>query len=95
MQTGEKKETLFFSPCQLFLFYYHSLHSEEKTILRSKRLTPSFRGFRMPQTLSGITVIPSSSLVSLRAVATTSVSDRSFFPPAKLQHDYISETSNT
>lgn len=47
-------------------------------------LTISLRGLRMPQTLSAATLTPSSSLVSLSAVATTSMSDGSLFPPAKL-----------
>lgn len=47
-------------------------------------LTQSLRGFRVPQTLSVATFTPSSSLASLKAVATTSLSDGSLFPPAKL-----------
>lgn len=48
-------------------------------------LTMSLRGFRMPQTFSADTFTPSSSLASLNAVATTSLSDGSLFPPAKLK----------
>lgn len=54
-----------------------------------KGLTASFKGLRVPQTHSVVTVIPSSSFASLRAVATTSLSEGSFFPPAKLHKNYI------
>lgn len=64
-------------------------------VVSKSGLTMSLRGFRMPQTFSGATAKPSSSLASLNAVATTSLSDGSAFPPAKLQMTEDEERSRT
>ncbi|TNN36073.1 hypothetical protein EYF80_053765 [Liparis tanakae] len=50
-------------------------------------LSPVRKGFKVPHTCSFATETPSSSLASLSAVATTSLSSGSLFPPAKLHKD--------
>ncbi|XP_056297166.1 finTRIM family, member 86 [Pseudoliparis swirei] len=51
-------------------------------------LALSLKGFKVPHTCSVATETPSSSLASLSAVATTSLSSGSLFPPAKLRTDW-------
>lgn len=57
------------------------------------QLTMSLKGFNIPQTFSLGTLIPSSSRASRSAVATTSLSDGSLFPPAKLQKKQKTRTT--